>query len=173
MSSTTPKNSRSAPITLSEVPAPSATLGSAMNVQFGRPIPPQQQVLLYSSDEWEEFIREWVHSQRSVYQKVLRFGGANDMDIDIAGFTDDKDLAGIWVNFQCKHYDEPLIPSRATIEIGKVLWYSFNKHYSPPMKYYFVAPKGCGTSLSKMLSNTPSLKDYVIKHWDDHCSTER
>ena len=40
------------------------------------------------------------------------------------------------------------------------------------MKYYFVAPKGCGTSLSKMLSNTSSLKDYVIKHWDDHCSTE-
>lgn len=160
----------SAQIKLNEIPTPSGLHGTAMNVQFGRPIPPQQQILLYSPDDWEEFIREWVHSQRSKYTKVLRFGGANDMGIDVAGLIDEKGLNGVWVNFQCKHYDKPLTPSCAAVEIGKILWHSFNKHYSAPKQYYFVAPKGCGTSLSRLLINDKKLKDYLITNWVVQCS---
>jgi len=136
-----------------------------MRAQFGRPIPPQQQVLLYSADEWEEFVLEWVHSQKALYLDVRRFSGPNDMGIDIAGLTDEDGLAGTWDNFQCKHYADPLAPAIAASEIAKILWHSFNKEFAPPRKYYFVAPKGCGTSLAKLLSNTKSLRDYVIENW--------
>lgn len=157
-------------VPLKEIPEPSSKTGNASKVQFGRTIPPQQQILLYSSDEWEEFILEWVHSQRVKYPNVRRFAGANDMGIDVAGLTDENGLYGIWDNFQCKHYDKALTPSIASIEIAKILWHSFNKQFVPPRKYYFVAPRGCGTGLSRLLDNSVALRDYVIKNWDKQCS---
>ncbi len=155
-----------------EIPEPTASGGTASSlVTFGKTFVPQQQILLYSPAEWEEFTREWVHSQRSKYVKVLRFAGANDMGIDIAGLCDAKGLSGVWDNYQCKHYDDPLIPSRSAVEIGKIIWYSFKKQYSPPRKYYFIAPKDCGIQLSKLLANTDSLKTYVLDNWDKYCKT--
>lgn len=157
-------------VLLREIPEPSPKTGNASKVQFGRTIPPQQQVLLYSFDEWEEFIYEWVHSQRAKYLSVQRFAGANDMGIDVAGLTDKKALHGIWDNFQCKHYDKALTPSMVSVEIAKILWHSFNKQFVPPRKYYFIAPRGCGTSLTRLLGNPVALRDYVIKNWDKQCS---
>lgn len=139
--------------------------GDSARVQFGRPIPAQQQLLLYSADEWEEFVLEWVHSQRPLYLDVRRFSGANDMGIDIAGLTNEDGLIGVWDNFQCKHYSGPLAPATAGSEIAKIVWHSFNQHFTPPRKYYFIAPKGCGTSLTKLLSNAESLREYVIENW--------
>src|ERR1700677_3305582 len=46
-----------------EIPPPEQlsilTVAQAAN---GPPIPPQQRILLYSADAWEDFIQEWVHS---------------------------------------------------------------------------------------------------------------
>jgi hypothetical protein len=42
---------------------------SSATILHGRLIPPQQQILLYSSDDWEEFILEWVHHQKTRYKK--------------------------------------------------------------------------------------------------------
>ena len=76
------------PITI-EIAEPSGkAVPSSAKVLHGRLIPPQQQILLYSADDWEEFILEWVHYQKTKYQKVVRLCGANDMGIDVAGFTD-------------------------------------------------------------------------------------
>jgi len=160
-------------VVLEEIPEPTATgsHASAM-VAFGKTFVPQQQILLYSADEWEKFIHEWVHSQRTKYGKVSRFAGANDMGIDIAGFCDGDGIFGVWDNFQCKHYDDSLIPSKSVVEIGKVLWHSFNKRYNPPRKYYFIAPKDCGIQLNKLLSNSVSLKSYVLDNWDKYCKTQ-
>lgn len=155
---------------LKEILNPSSLAGNAMRVQFGRPIPPQQQVLLYSSSDWEEFILEWVHSQRAKYKDVRRFSGSNDMGIDIAGFTDDKGLHGVWDNYQCKHYGKPLGPGDAMVEVAKIIWYSFQKIYTPPRKYYFIAPRGCSTTLARLLSTSSALRKHVISNWDKQYS---
>jgi hypothetical protein len=140
-------------------------------VLHGRLIPAQQQILLYSSDDWEEFILEWVHYQKSRYKKVVRMSGATDMGIDVAGFSDDAGFSGVWDNYQCKHYDDPLTPSVAIPEIGKTLWHSFKKRFVIPRKYYFMAPKGCGMSLTKLLLNPSELRAKLIEKWDDWCGT--
>ena len=52
-------------------------------------------ILLYSAEEWEAFILEWVHCQKTRYAKVVRMSGAMDMGIDVAGFIDDADFKGV------------------------------------------------------------------------------
>jgi hypothetical protein len=136
---------------LSEIPLPATVTCSSAHVQFGRTFPPQQQILLYSAGDWEGFIHEWVHSLRTQYKSVRRFSGAGDMGIDIAGFKPNGD----WVNYQCKHYSTAITPSIAAEEIGKLLWHTFMKHYSSPSKYYFIAPRGCGISLTNTFRNIP------------------
>lgn len=146
--------------------APSSVLTPDQAIH-GPLIPAQQQILLYSPDQWEAFTNEWVHfCLKPKYLTVQRFSGTGDQGIDIAGFEDDKRLLGIWDNFQCKHYDHPLRPSDVWAEFGKILWYSFKKEYKAPRKYYFVAPKGIGTQLSRLLANSEKLKAELIANWD-------
>jgi hypothetical protein len=154
-----------------EIPDPTSNIiQSASSTISGRVFQPQQHILLYSSEEWEAFIREWVHYQKSQYQKVLRLTGANDQGIDVAGFVDsDGDLQGIWDNFQCKHYQNPLTPTDGLKEIAKILWHSFSGSYKPPRKYYFIAPKECGMTLSRLLGNADNLKKKVVADWDKTC----
>ncbi len=163
------RNSQDA-FTFQDIPEPNSVIATAAKIQFGKPIPPQQQVFLYSADEWEYFIEEWVHSQKQNYTKVRRYAGANDMGIDVAGFVDDTGLQSDWDNFQCKHYDGALAPSTAAAEVAKILWHSFQGKYIPPRAYYFIAPKGCGTSLSRLLDNPSNLKKHIIEKWDKQCA---
>jgi hypothetical protein len=154
-----------------EIPEPSGKgLPNAATVLHGRLIPPQQQILLYSAGDWEEFILEWVHYKKKQYKKVVRLSGANDMGVDVAAFTDDAGFRGIWDNYQCKHYDDPLTPSVAIPEIGKTLWHSFEKRFAPPRKYYFMAPHDCGMSFKKLLLSSSDLKAKLIEKWSDWCA---
>jgi hypothetical protein len=158
-------------LSLVEVSAPSGSAAAtAAKAQFGKIFQPQQQVLLYSAEEWEEFTREWVHFQKQKYHQVLRFAGANDMGIDVAGLTDEKGLLGVWDNFQCKHYGAPIAPSTALAEIAKVLWHSYKKEYAAPRKHYFIAPRDCGMMLKQMLTKPGELKNHVIANWDKQCA---
>jgi hypothetical protein len=152
------------PVPMSDAPC------TASSVQYGKQLQPQQHILLYSPDEWEIFIQEWVHAQRAKYKQVLRFAGANDMGVDVAGFLDDDGLMGVWHNFQCKHYGDPLTPSTAAGEVAKILWYSFNGQYKPPSAYAFVAPRECGMALKKLLMKPDSLKKYVTDNWERQCA---
>jgi hypothetical protein len=150
----------------------SATL-TVDQAQLGPHIPPQQQIQLYSSDEWEAFTHEWAHfCLKPVYSKVERFTGAGDKGIDIAGFTDGQKLQGVWDNYQCKHYSGALTPTDVWTEFGKVLWYSFNKNYAAPRKYFFVAPRGAGTKLAALLANFTKLRAEVIAIWDEKIRKE-
>lgn len=147
-------------------PSPTTVVTTAQ-VTHGPLIPPQQQLLIYSPDQWEGFVQEWLHyCLKKAYKQVQRFSGAGDMGIDVAGFVDDKRLEGVWDNYQCKHYDHPLMPGDVWPEFGKIIWYSFKKEYAPPRRYYFVAPKGAGTSLSKLLANSTKLREELIANWD-------
>lgn len=149
-------------------PVAPAVAVTAAHVTHGPLIPPQQQVLLYASDQWEGFVHEWLYySLKKSYKKVERFSGPGDMGIDVAGFMDAKKrLKGVWDNYQCKHYDHALTPADAWPEIGKIIWYSFKGEYLPPRHYYFVAPKGANTSLAKLLCNSDKLREGLIANWD-------
>lgn len=148
------------------------TLTTAALLQSGPPIDPLTRVILYDDKEWEKFIDEWVSgSLKSQYVDVQRMSGANDKGIDIAAFGDDQALLGVWDNYQCKHYAHPLRPSDVWPEFGKILWYSFNKVYVAPRRYYFVAPRNSGTTLAQLLLNKVALKDAVIANWDKNIRT--
>jgi ABC-3C protein len=152
-----------------DIPAPPAPAGviGPDQAAAGLRFLPQQQILLYSSDEWEAFVHEWAHyCLKKLYTQVQRFTGAGDRGIDIAGFVDAAKLQGIWDNYQCKHYDHALQPGDALPEIGKVLWHTFNNAYRVPRRYYFVAPHGVGTTLAGHLADPAQLKETVIAKWE-------
>lgn len=156
--------------TVVAIPTPAGCNTTAGTVAAGQPILPQFQVLLYSADQWEEFIKEWAHGQKAKYKDVARIGGAGDQGIDVAGFTDTSGLHGVWDNFQCKHYAHPLKPQEACGEIAKVLWHSYSGAYVAPRAYFFVAPRGCGPTLQRTLLKPGALKKLVIDKWDDYCA---
>ncbi|MEM8985627.1 MAG: ABC-three component system protein [Pseudomonadota bacterium] len=142
---------------------------SAEHVGSGIPIPKPVRVRNLSPDEWEEFIEEWSTSLSGCYKKVRRFGGANDLGVDIAGFCTKNGFEGYWDNYQCKHYDHPLYPSDIWVEIGKIIYYSYHGEYIAPRAYYFVASQGIGTKLEKLLNNPTKLKEQAAANWGKYC----
>jgi len=145
---------------------------SAAHVVSGIPIPKTRRVELFSAEAWEEFTEEWASSQKANYVKIARFAGAGDMGLDIVGFIADGTFASGWDNFQCKHYDDPLTISRIAVELGKVIYYCHRGDYPPPRKYFFVAPKGIGTSLQKLFAVPEKLKAEVRTHWGTRCVSQ-
>src|ERR1035437_6984382 len=139
-------------------------------VNYGKRIIPLKLIEHMSFDDWEEFIEEWVDIKKGEYLESDRFGGAGDKGRDVVGYVTDKNKSNyIWDCFQCKHYENALIPTQIYKEIGKILYHTFNKEYPIPRKFYFVSPKGCGTSLSKLLQNDKELKDAVKTNWVKWC----
>jgi hypothetical protein len=150
-------------------PASSVTVVTAAQVVAGPVIPPQQRLLTYSPGEWESFVEEWAYyCLKAKYKLVQRFSGAGDMGIDVAGFEDNLRLKGVWDNYQCKHYDHAIAPSDVWVEFGKIIWYSFKNEYTVPRRYYFVAPWGAGTKLSRLLANAVKLREEIIASWEKH-----
>lgn len=146
-------------------PPSSSTMLSPAHVQSGPPIEPLVRIVTYDPSQWEAFVDEWVSSLKTKYEKVLRYTGANDHGIDVAGFADKNYLQGIWDNYQCKHYRDAITPGTAWPEVGKMLWYSFCGVFTPPRAYYFVAPRGTGTTLTQYLTNASALKAALIEAW--------
>jgi len=118
--------------------------------------------------QWEEFTEEWASSLK-FYQVVERWSGAGDMGRDIVAFTTDKKFAGPWDNYQCKRYALKLTPSEVWVELGKIIYYSFNGEFPSPTNYYFVASKGVGLSLKQLLTNPAKLRQGLIENWDGYC----
>ena len=129
----------------------------------GPPIPPQQRIHFYSADEWEDFIREWATGLTTEYTQIKRFGGPGDKGADIAAFKSDAGLEGPWDCFQGKHYANPLAFGDAAPEILKVFRAVINGAYVMPESYRFLAPKGCGTALNKLLSQPTKLRAKFIE----------
>ncbi|MGY5650451.1 ABC-three component system protein [Vibrio cincinnatiensis] len=158
-----------------ELPSPKSSevkmFVSSNRVKTGKIITPRQHLLLISAEDWELFISEWGLYQKERYNLVTRLGGANDYGIDVACFKSDKGFKGPWDNFQCKYYKgDPLAPSTAIPEIGKIIWHIYNDEITLPDNYYFFSPKDCSPSLKKLLLNSEKLKEKVIETWDKNCS---
>ena len=140
-------------------------------VNHGKNILPIKRMEIFSADEWEIFVEEWLEIKRAKYIEVERFGGAGDKGRDVAAYITDNRIANYkWDCYQCKHYNNPLMPSQMWIEFGKLLYYTFKGEYPVPNKYYFISPKGCGTSFTKLLQNPADIKKGLIDRWDKDVS---
>lgn len=73
-------------------------------------------LLTYSWASGEGFVEGGLYCLATKYKHVLRFSGAGDMGIDVAGIslTINKRLEGVWDNYQCKHYDHAIRPGDVT-----------------------------------------------------------
>lgn len=146
---------------------------TALQVNYGTRILPIKRVETFSADEWEEFIEEWLDVKTEDYIEIERLGGAGDKGRDIVAYISDKTQTTFeWDCYQCKHYDNPIMPTQVYVEIGKILYYTFNRDYPIPQNYYFISPKGCGTSLSKLLQNASEFKEKIIDNWVKYCESE-
>lgn len=150
-------------------PNPQKGLYSSEHVVSGISIPKTRRVQLFGSDEWEEFTEEWASSLESSYHCVKRFAGAGDKGLDVVGFIASNQFNDGWDNYQCKFYDKPLTPSDVWVEFGKIVYFTHCGEYTPPQKYYFVAPKQVGTKLGKLLASAPKLKQELKENWEKHC----
>lgn len=139
------------------------------DILFGTPVPAIDKLKVVSEDEFEDIVREWIAGYcEKKYIKVWRSGRAKDKGRDVVAIIDDS---GKWENFQCKHYKNPLMPSDIWLELGKLCYYTFNKDYILPSKYYFVAPLGVGPSVGDFLLNPTELKKQLYNEWDRYCKT--
>lgn len=146
---------------------------SSFEVSNGANIIPIKRIEIFSPDEWEIFTQEYLEIIEGEYVEIERIGGANDNGRDVIAYiTPSTTKDYIWDCFQCKHYDHSLYPSDIYIEIGKILYYTFRNDYPIPKNYFFISPKGCGTSLSKLLSNPELLKKDIKNNWIKYCQSK-
>lgn len=143
---------------------------SHFEVTSGANIVPIKRIEIFSPEEWELFTKEYLEVLQDDYTEIERIGGANDNGRDVIAYIEHSTVKNYkWDCFQCKHYDHSLHPSDVYVEIGKILYYTFKKDYPIPQKYFFVAPKGCGTSLSKLLTDKTLLKQKIKDNWIQSC----
>jgi hypothetical protein len=126
---------------------------------------PLKIITTYNGDEWEAFILEWACSLFTRYQDVRRAGNSGDKGRDIVAYEKSLNSGGPWDNYQCKHYDHPLAPSDIWKELAKLCYYTFQKEYSVPRAYYFVAPQGVGPKVLTLFEDPEKLKDGLVKEW--------
>lgn len=128
----------------------------------GPTLTPSQRIAFYSPNEWEVFIREWASGLPTTYVQIKRLGGPNDKGVDVAAFKTSRGFEGEWDCFQGKHYEKALAWSDAFPEILKVFVGVAHGHYVLPDTYAFLAPKGCGTALARLLSRPSELQTKFI-----------
>lgn len=136
-----------------------------VEIYAGKNIPAIERIKLFSPNDWESFVEEWLSTKSDTYESIERLGGAGDQGRDVIGTID----SNCWENFQCKHYDHPLMPSDVWVEFGKLIYYTFKKEFTPPIKYSFVAPQGVGTTLSNLLKKPLKLKSELLDNWTKYC----
>ncbi len=148
---------------LSEIPASSAPIRmGAGQVQMGAFRSPKKLISIFDPDEWEEFTNEWVRVLPSYY-RVGRIAGAGDRGVDVAGWLTESGFRDEWDAYQCKHYAASLQPLDAHKEIFKFLWAVAEGVWVLPRAYYFIAPRGCGPHLLRLLNGADDLKAAFIE----------
>jgi hypothetical protein len=128
---------------------------------------PEQIIYFFSPAKWEQFTRAWVAMMRPQYAQVRRMGGANDRGVDVAGFHTPRMFRGHWDCFQCKRYEEALTKSDAWPEIAKIFEGVLDDAFVLPGQYKFVAPKGCGPTLDRLLANPDGARQSFLDDLKD------
>lgn len=154
-------------VALPAIAPPSGTLPPDVAVA-GPGVPAIDRLRIMSPSQWEDFILEWAHSLKATYVSVERCAGAGDKGRDVVAYVQ-QGASSPWDNFQCKHYDHALTPGDVWVELGKLCYYTHVGEYTVPRAYSFVAPRGAGNKLSKLLREPEELRKGVIGGWNDHC----
>lgn len=154
-----------------ELPKPKSIGRLSNNVLlFGPPVPAIDRLKLFSSDVYEDFVREWAIGflvKKGFYNKCTKCSGGGDKGRDIIAYAEK-----FWDNFQCKHYEHPLAPTDIYIELGKLAYYSHIGLYTLPRKYLFVSPKGVGPKLNLLFEDPVKLKQELIVNWEKYCQND-
>jgi hypothetical protein len=146
--------------------------GPLTNAQIlsGKYIAPLERIQTFTSEEWEEFVREWA-TGLDRYKEIRRASGANDGGRDVIACVGPLNSQEPWDNYQCKHYSNPLTPGDVWIELGKLCYHTWQGHYTIPRRYYFVAPRGVGPTLLQLLQKPAEIKSKLIEIWPKQCET--
>jgi len=149
----------------------SSTLGAAdpLEIRSGPVVAPIERIKLFSAAEWEACVDEWTSSLAD-YGLVERTGGAGDMGCDVVATVNPSAADSPWDNYQCKHYDHPLAPGDIWLELGKLAYFTHLGAYTMPRRYYFVAPRGVGTKLMRLLKKPDELRAGLIEKWAEKCA---
>ena len=132
----------------------------------GSPVPPAHRIVFYSPDEWEVFITEWATGVVALYRQIKQLGGSGDRGVDVAAFKTDRGFEDAWDCFQAKHYDGSLVLSDAFPEMLKIFHGVVDGYYCLPDRYVFVAPRGCGPTLNRLLSKPTELREKFLELLD-------
>lgn len=127
-------------------------------------------ILLLSAKGLERFVHRWVASRMTDYVDHHEFGDASDMGRDIGGFITTAKHEGDWDNFQCKMLAKPLDAPTMFEEVGKILHFATEGHFTAPRKYVFVAPKGFNRGAEELLHNPERFRSIMLAEWDKRCS---
>lgn len=165
MSTATQPNASSNSPTLVDFPVPVAShpLSPALP---GLPVRPAHRIYFYSPTEWEVFIAEWATGVAISYRQIKQLGGSGDRGVDVAAFKTDQGLERAWDCFQAKHYDGALTLSDAFPEMLKLFHGVVDAFYCLPDRYVFVAPKGCGPTLNRLISKPTVLRKKFLELLD-------
>jgi hypothetical protein len=139
-------------------------------VATGGQIQPSSKILLFTPDQWEEFILaatlRRILPSGSRYVSVKRLGGAGDGGRDIeARYV--KDLVrDQWDLYQAKHYDHGLTQGDAYPEMAKFFKQLAQETYPRPKTYYWCCPRAIGNELHNvMASGCETFKATFIAAW--------
>jgi hypothetical protein len=132
-------------------------------------IPRDRLIIALNDTDLEKFVREWASYKRE-YVEVERFTGPGDMGRDVVGYLTKKRHEGPWHNFQCKQYGRTLPTAIGIGEVGKVLYYSHRGEFTPPVGYFFVAPRGVNRTLRRLISKPAEFKQTLIEKWEEYCA---
>jgi hypothetical protein len=133
-------------------------------------ISPSILIRSYDDKEWEIFIQEWTTGFEEKYAFVEILGGAGDKGRDIVAYVDPpNDPSHKWDNYQCKHYKSPVQPSDMWSDLGKLCYYSWNGDYTPPRRYFVVAPLEVSPSFKELLKSPEAIRKGLKEHWSKHC----
>lgn len=128
-------------------------------------------MLTLDDERLERFTRDWVSLRKGDYVEVQHFSGAQDLGRDVVGFVTAQRHEGEWHNYQCKQYTRQRLPlGEGLKEIGKVLYHASRGEFTPPARYYFVAPHGISRPLEKLIDKPSSLRRALLDGWDKHCA---
>lgn len=157
-------------ITLSDIAKPKGKRRiSTFEILSGAIVSPLDRMKTISEDDFEEMVLEWADDYLSKkYSKVRQLGGAGDKGRDILGFLDNQKFD----IYQCKHYATKLAPTDIYKELGKLVYFTYKGDYSIPEKYYFVSPKGVGTSVFDMIQKPSDINQILSENWDKYCKDE-
>jgi len=72
--------------------------------------------------------------------------------------------------FQCKQYARTLPTDKGVSEVGKILYYSYRGEFTPPVAFFFVAPRGVNRNLKRFIAKPSEFRAELLNGWDRYCA---